>query len=1242
MMMVGRFAKFFMLWSAIWIMAEGVRKGQKISSKLLSDYPGQSSRNCCLTFSCQEYGLPKHFFSIDGRLEPCMFWEDILPPSKSLEEELQENFCRNPGDFHEPYCFALNTSLVGKQSCQVPYCPELDENRITNEGWEFQGELDLKTERLCLTPCTPHTNLGLSCLINVPTAADSTGTASSQNLSKYIPCDVPLLQETPVFNTTYTKQINVFVSSLTWYIPVSDHEITHNASGEMMLQLPERTEVTDQPYRVEFRIRLADALEVRDFHLCIYFLAEDTFQDYYNLSFSTNGMEMQRITYTPTDLKTSKTGEDEKGNGALWVKKKVEFSYKYKRFPYLRLSYEWIPFVIEFRNTRVALYYQDDEENPALDMESMLSRIGGRQSKYSKYFIKGYFYPRFVSFQSLRGMGMVAIDKVNQAFYSCTEGRVKCYEDGHNTRMHPLAVMPTLYSHDENPLEKEQRSRTRKLCLQVVNIPAILLFTSSPVRNASDLQLLQKALTLHLEVGVNDMTVTRCGIVHRVNETWGVECADRTRWEHVVHFRRKVPSWGFVNLCFKNFLKRGKNIVEIYGSVPSVEKFKILVPHPAYLRYWTVLKKRPSGLTRLGPLSFRIFNSKTCPKKSYDNELMSSCLTGYYGADGKRDYPDYRENYVGHVSWSMTGKSCFSWYSFHNTPLTVYLEGNRTLQRNYCTYLSEQGPPTYTPPKMTLEELNNCSVYWPHLMRNKALISYWILMVHSEEHALRDMEELYCSDSSSFSNLKSVNKITRRSFLEDPFKTKLWILAVEFYNATGIHEITNFEDFFCNYRRVQEEDPFSASCKTVNDFVGFGSRLRLGLALKKTLSSTEESYTYCRFTEEIIPPKEKKEEIEEENWELGGFWCFVSLTGTKELCKIPPCADLGRSHGGCSWTQEYMLHHSSLMNKSEVVCNELVGAHFILDLNTPFSLEWGTRTRIFHPEERVTFHLRSYSSMQREPLCFHLYDTSVANPLVEFRIAHDSLSMGRYGQSHKSHKAVNPRELPRFTNVWSYNSYTISQSERAWNLFHGSNLKPSATFITTHQLEEIQLGHCSSFHWEEKGENKKLKGQLVTVHMSPLPAIEGLQEAVFFRADPPKKMFNMEQIDRLYFFGQRQKLSEVSVGLMILFVKEPLQFGIFLYETLPWPDANPVGEITITDQRITVSGLGSETRSHQVVAATAKFSELRITIKIDTGQSLVAVSFGEANIQTEMAMPRYYGLQIIKGALKLVRLSGDD
>ncbi|XP_064092051.1 uncharacterized protein LOC135205424 isoform X2 [Macrobrachium nipponense] len=712
--------------------------------------------HCKRTQDGREYSSNLELHKTNGILEPCMYWEDISSGNKTAntsqhgntetnstsQHDITEanstskasplhlcrkprgtdmnstsnanlqNFCRNPGDFDTPYCFSLNPNATGKQPCPIPFCPELYHYRTSSRGLEYQGTRDFREERKCLDVCQVDDTFGLSC----PTQLQDRIIYKSR-----IPCDIPMQKEIPVFEEIYRRG-TVFIPITTWYVPASPHNISYSGSGQLMLYLPESSEFRST-LSVVFQIRLADPGDVDSFHLDINFLPSDTFEDYYNVSFSSNGVEIQRILYQSKTVvsdekikeeseedegdleeqqgklkkgiaigkdikdKIKKMQDTEKRNGTTKIFKKTESSGKYAKLPFMKLRHDWLVFEIRFLGTRISLYFEG-ESKPILELMLPFERLGISQYKFNdRYVFQRYMAPRYVNFHSIRGTSMVAIKKVNKNFYTCIEGKIKYPSPDDHVLLHPLAAMPLQYSKDDNPLDEKVRNRSRKICLRLTNTPASIIFFSAPIFSSSNINSIKKVLTLLLEVQREAIMAKQCILISDIDfRNAEVSCLSNLQFVSEIKLQKIIPIGAVVSLCIENYLKDGHSIVKINGSIGESSILNETILKGAFLRYWTLLKKRPdeqvTKISQLGPLEFNTFHD-LCTKQKYTSPLVAACVVHNYDF---MEVDKKHTQHIGGISWSNTGKPCFPWPYFRSH-LVMTATGENIPEGNSCMFL---------------------------------------------------------------------------------------------------------------------------------------------------------------------------------------------------------------------------------------------------------------------------------------------------------------------------------------------------------------------------------------------------------------------------------------------------------------------------------------------------------------------------------------------------------------------------
>ncbi|XP_066971601.1 uncharacterized protein [Macrobrachium rosenbergii] len=625
-----------------------------------------------------------------------------------------QNFCRNPGDFETPYCFSLNPNLTGKQSCPVSFCPELYHYRTSSRGLEYQGTRDFREERKCLDVCKVDETLGLSC----PTRSQPTDRIAYRT---WIPCDIPMQKEIPVFEEIYRRG-TIFIPITTWYVPASPHNISYSGSGELMLYLPESSEFRST-LSVVFQIRLPDPGDVDSFHLNINFLPGETFEEYYNVSFSTNGVEIQKIVYQSNTLvlgkkimedseedevdlkenqgklkKAISVGKDIKDkikkikdtatrNGTAKIFKKTDTSGKYAELPFMKLRHDWLVFEIKFLGTRISLYFEG-ESKPILELKLPLERLDISQYKFNDRFVfQRYKAPRYVNFHSIRGSSMVAIKKVNKNIYTCMEGRIKYPSPDDHAHLHPLAAMPLQYPKDDNPLDERVRNRSRKLCIRLTNTPASIIFFSAPIFSSSNIHSIKKVLTLLLEVRREAITTKQCILIRGIDfRNADVSCDSNMQVVSEIKLQKIIPVGAVVSLCIENYLKDGHSIVKINGLIGGSSILNETVLKGAFLRYWTLLKKPPgeqdTKISQLGPLEFTTFHN-LCTKQKYTSPLVAACVIHNYDF---LEVDKKHTQHIGGITWSNTGKPCFPW-SYFRSHLVTTVTGEDIQEGNSCMFL---------------------------------------------------------------------------------------------------------------------------------------------------------------------------------------------------------------------------------------------------------------------------------------------------------------------------------------------------------------------------------------------------------------------------------------------------------------------------------------------------------------------------------------------------------------------------
>ncbi|XP_068210799.1 uncharacterized protein [Palaemon carinicauda] len=676
---------------------------------------------CLRTHDGREYSSNLDLHKTKGVLEPCRFWENITSESepseptnktkidilelKSKDETMLQNFCRNPGDFETPYCFSLNSSIKGKQSCPIPFCSELQHYRTSSEGQEYQGKLDFSSVINCQGACKVREHLGLSC------PAQFQGN-NGKLFTTLMPCDVPMLHEIPFFTETYRER-TVSIPATTWYVPMSHRNITYSGSGELMLYLPDSSKFGSN-LSVSFQIRLADPRDIDSFHFHINFLPGETFEDYYTVSFSKEGVEIQRIQYanktviiqeenTDNSTETGKNNTDDskkagkesrvdsneeakvKERNETRIIKKTNKSGIYAKLPIFKLRHDWLTFQIQFFGTRIYLYFEK-ESKPILQMNLPLGMMGMNEYQYKKqYVIRRFKTPRYVNFHSIEGTSIVALTMVNNKVYTCVEGRLKIPSEDNHTHIHPMAAMPLMYSDNDNPLDEKVKNWGRKLCLQLTNTPALVIFFSAPIYDSKNTDALKKVVTLLLEVQREVVKITRCMNIKNIDlKDMDISCDSNTEFVSEIELDGIIPVGEVVSLCIENYREGKQSIVRITGQIGENSILKeTVLKGGAFLRYWTLMKKMPSKqdttLSQLGPLGFYTFN-KFCTSYKYINPLLSYCLM-----QAKDVNYIVHVNYTHQITWSKSGKSCFPW-SYFKSHLAAMANREQAPEGNFCLF----------------------------------------------------------------------------------------------------------------------------------------------------------------------------------------------------------------------------------------------------------------------------------------------------------------------------------------------------------------------------------------------------------------------------------------------------------------------------------------------------------------------------------------------------------------------------
>ncbi|KAK7065701.1 hypothetical protein SK128_022391, partial [Halocaridina rubra] len=651
-------------------------------------------RDCKITVDGQEYFYPRGYYSHEDQLKPCRAWLDFqIRHKRVLEKDLRSNYCRNPGDYSKPYCYGYMSNK--KQSCNVTLCPELQFYRTSQRGEEYFGNMNQSLERGCTTLCTAHKGLGPAC---------------RESMTKeWVPCDIPM-NEIPVQNTSFRNE-DILIPMTTWYVHPSPDRIKFLGAGEMLIRLPEAKSLVSTSFTMKFRLRLADPRDANAFYFNMNLLPDDSFVDYYNLTFAESDIELQRFFYKFITLynpkNDSKEKHDEENDGEEetedddenWtvnrteIQTNIETSGKFNDVPWLRMRYEWVDFFLEIQRARIALYFADNIK-PFLELKVPYQQFGASDWKFKeRNVIAGYSPPKYVNFHSHKGTLMVAITEVNSHFFECIHGIVK-RASNNAMNLLPMAAMPIDYAdeyvHPSSDLKN--LTRPRRLTLELGNIPAAILFTSAPLYKGTKTSADDDIMGIFIFITKKILILRLCTKIAQIRKPFDVLC-EKSKGRELKHaMSEPIPDGGTVIISMFNQI--GSGSIKFTEMTLSFHKYShnITSGIPMYLRYWTIAKEDYPPFDAY-PLKFSILSKPRCDSSSF-NVRLSDCLVGETSLDGKRKNMRYREEYGGQITWTKTGKSCLPW-SFFDNWLLVLLFGDRIPKENFCTYLPNDAYNSY-------------------------------------------------------------------------------------------------------------------------------------------------------------------------------------------------------------------------------------------------------------------------------------------------------------------------------------------------------------------------------------------------------------------------------------------------------------------------------------------------------------------------------------------------------------------